>query len=66
MGGVGEGGSGRKGEGGEQSRRWIGRGRARYRHKDYYYKAFIPRHSSGLKTCSEALIRHSVDKHTNK
>ena len=40
-------------------------------HINYYYyynKAFIPSHSSGLKTCSEALTRHSVDKskHKNK
>ena len=33
---------------------------------NYYYKAFIPRHSSGLKTCSEALTRHSVDKRKHK
>ena len=26
----------------------------------YYYIAFIKRHTSGLKTCSEALTRHSV------
>ena len=33
---------------------------------NYNYKAFISRHSSGLKTCSEALTRHSVDKRKHK
>ena len=32
----------------------------------YYYKAFITRHSSGLKTCSEALTTHSVHKSKHK
>ena len=31
----------------------------------YYNNAFITRHTSGLKTCSEALTRHSVDNKVN-
>ena len=31
----------------------------------YYYNAFITLHTSGLKTCSEALTRHSVHNKVN-
>ena len=32
----------------------------------YYYNAFIMRHTSGLKTCSEALTKIQYRKHKNK